>query len=118
MIALYVALTAVFVSLGQVMWKLAMKALALRGIGGIDILPGAMGSLYFWLGGVSYIFGVLFWLLQLQKTDLSHAFSMTTGCVLVLTVLADVFLFGADLNAVKIISILLILTGVLVGQLL
>lgn len=66
------------------------------------------------LGFAAYGSGFVLWLFVLKLYDLSVAFPMAAGSLIVGTQLIGILLLGEDYNAPKVFSVVLILSGLAV----
>lgn len=93
---------------GQVLWKQASgkihPELSFKGIVGTLFNP------YILCGGIIYVLATVIWIYLLSKENLSKIYPLQSLSY-VLGALAGVIFFGEQLNAEKILGLVLILSG-------
>jgi undecaprenyl phosphate-alpha-L-ara4N flippase subunit ArnE len=88
---LYLCVTVLLISLGQISQKLAARELRL-GEGPRTALVSLTGSRHFWLALLALGFGLVSWLLALVELDVSRAYPILGASFVVTTVLSALIL--------------------------
>jgi len=114
MAVIYAAIGSLLITLGQVLWKIAINrngGLVNNNYTIIQNISNIFGSPYMILGLIIYAIATLFWMYLLGKYQYSYIyplFSMTY----IFSFLFAAFLFGESIGATKIIGVGLIVIGI------
>ena len=66
------------------------------------------------IGALLYLFGFILWLYILKTNPLSYAFPIAASMLIIGTQIIGVFLLGESFNFLKVIGLILVITGIVI----
>jgi len=67
-------------------------------------------------GFVAAFFAAMFWIAAMTKFDVSYAYPIVTGSLVLLTVLLSVIILGESMRWMQVVGLLFIIIGVVLGS--